>query len=1320
MNSAELRNKCQNLYIGEGLNASPIWTKQLKRILNTDIHKRELGCRCSTHIKIGSVHLDAFYEARILFSHNIWINRFAEWLLTQIGKRKKVAIVGYETDVETILFLLQQKYEDAGLGKLRYGIYEEKKYTQNNGYAQTKENIRYLDGLTSLIDDDDNPDDCQVVFLCGTSSTLSTFQKMKGQLGIDTRASDGNVWNALLERASYFSIIQVLPSNLSGQSIFKDGTVDSFNTLEKYAQRAFDNPIYVKKDEIKEAVRNAEKPIIKSTYLVDVYCRWYDAHTCELCYPMNPLDERPIIATSETSVVPFQMIQLEDECKRKNDGDLIKKIDGDALLWDVNGYKYVYYDHIDRMDHHFKYYVRTAHLIKEILDEKGEKWKLFKQRCEEISSAISDKECVDIIVFPSNYGDEVFPLAINEYVFENRAYILSLNPNKEFRSNFETKYSNIEYILEQVKTSERNVKIRFHYVAKQLLSVENYSRIKSLIRSLMKKHNSIDEGKENIELFSSTIIFLSRISKSTIEDYIKSERFFSFIDVKIPSLRNYGDSCPICKRRQEVADYVKASKLDLCAHHWLLKYTLYEPKSIEKAIDFWKKQDNEKKKIKYNRFYCENRIWDRCLNEKCFSKEEYVKAFFNTMGPIVMAEDFISYVKAISGPFLYYKEGEKEAALEIILTAIERLCEAKTVGTVKIVCCGNDLKIKYGSRYEQYTTLVVMLNCLAGMDSTYILEPDRIVKLCNFVGQISKKANNEELDMKKLLSFDNSDNISTSRKRVDPFYSCIVYAFKRTICGISGDAKSKRFDCFFADDSNRIKEIVEKHPELETLFDVLFLENDTESIDNAWEAEIENSLEKESIGAYANILEALSEMDICESDDMPRYKRENTDIMEKYGHIIAKLSEAKHNARVFFAYYDESFEEKYYPICRRENNGQVVSSFWNAFETKYKTLIESDNLKNCGWSCDADKNLFLVSLKDYSLTNSIKTDMDISANARMYLIIDFAETCIGSEYEKMRVVRDILKYRYSLCEIIASDIANNSIKEAIQAREAEKLLSQNKMITHNGDKDIYWMLKKISDIADRWDGAFIEKNIDAAFLFDELLEFISLLVGYCIGRAASEFLLRSYYGENTIQNSVIANSCNHFINTHLALKGVTSDKSDSQGLIISNYLDCLNRNGQETLNYFKELKIGKVEIKRMGWEDDKIEKTVVSSKEIVEEIKKTNALPCFVQANSMEKMSVRGDIFLIGILDLFLKDVSKHAGKSDVKIVFSSSKIEHSYRIQVRNLIPKKLDTKQQGVTRWFYSLINDRAHRDGANWFCIKREKQGNEFVSEILVHGF
>lgn len=80
---------------------------QLEKILDTDIHESSLGCKISnTHIRIGKVHLDTFYEAQLLFGNSYWTDVFSFYFYHFIKqkirnninlKNRPIILYGYET-----------------------------------------------------------------------------------------------------------------------------------------------------------------------------------------------------------------------------------------------------------------------------------------------------------------------------------------------------------------------------------------------------------------------------------------------------------------------------------------------------------------------------------------------------------------------------------------------------------------------------------------------------------------------------------------------------------------------------------------------------------------------------------------------------------------------------------------------------------------------------------------------------------------------------------------------------------------------------------------------------------------------------------------------------------------------------------------------------------------------------------------------------------------------------------------------------------------------------------------------------------------------
>ena len=430
----DLRQAYLNLPINAEPDGDKIWVKKLQNVLATDIHSKPLGCKVEdTQVRIGDVHIDTFFEAQILFSHNYWVSRFAGWLTERIldkankANKSRIVLIGYETYVEPMLYRIERNIEEKREGKnVKYLIYEEKKYIQTNK-TTNESRIRYADEYEDIENKEETVNESLFVFICGISSTLKTFDRM-------TEKFFKEVLNIQDDKDSiYYSIIQVLPNNYdegNGERIFD---IDDGNRIK-----------WSRKNDVNTIERSFDKRTIfykrtiSAVFLADVYCKWYPASKCKWCYPEVPLEERPIIETSETSVIPMQLIQENRNEQVGNDSDKSKK--GQASIYkknlnffeksenrDYKYKKYLYYDHIDRDGHHYQYYFRTGHLFRKIFSDDIDK---FEKDCMQIRSTIGEEDIensVNVIVSPRHFSDGMFPQAINDYVFGKFAHIISLD-----------------------------------------------------------------------------------------------------------------------------------------------------------------------------------------------------------------------------------------------------------------------------------------------------------------------------------------------------------------------------------------------------------------------------------------------------------------------------------------------------------------------------------------------------------------------------------------------------------------------------------------------------------------------------------------------------------------------------------------------------------------------------------------------------------------------------------------------------------------------------------------------------------------------------
>lgn len=1243
----ELKNKYYQLNLGQTGDKDAVWIKKLKFILESDIHERPLGCKISdTHMKIGEVHLSSFYEAQILFSHARWIRRFSEWLEYRLKEEmqensciKKFVVIGYETYIEPVLYTLKQRLEENTKITIQYGIYEEPKFIQNKAGGKTEFRIRYIEEFASIAEEAET----QVVFVCGISSTLSTFGKMM-DLFWNSYIKKGNV----VEKSnSFYTLIQVLPDKNEA----------------KYGLR-------LERRETQRKIAISEKYNITAQYLVGVNCEWYDANECPLCFPDNPVKEKPIIQTSETSVVPVQMIT---PALRKHKGQGKTGINRDELLgskinfFEKTGrsYKYkeyLYYDHIDRMDHHYKYYIRTGHLLRRILNDPEDR-KKFEQRCCEIRGKLNfSQKAVNVIISPSHFSDEVFPNVINRYVFDGKAHMISFDPQKEFRSNFETKYSNIAYFIQQTENCNEKVDIRFYYVDDQLVSGDIFYRVKSLVKSLMSKENKLPD---NIKVFDAVIILLSRISDSSKADYVDSiENYHSFIDIAISSIRNRGDSCPICKLKQNAVVYTCASSLDVCAAHWSYKYWYHSTKTLEEVKRKQNKLTGRDRKMLQERYLrrmeCENILWNK--TKKGFSTDDFLQ---NIIASIYEKKDvkgdipceyLISFVKAIAVPFLYYKENEKKAAMKILL---ELITQAKSIKsrekTTKFCVNGESLSVRFDSNAERYSLIIVLLNCLAEVDSTYLLDVHRIIELCNIV----KKIDENLLGYKKVTL----DGVC-----VEGFFGVVVVACKRIMCGISGDSKIRHMDI----ELEKILDSAKCQNEMLKLWKVLYLENTNKS---ARLKNLENEYEQKhfSIGS-------LKKMKGDEGI------RRVADVVKNYSRIAEMLRMVYGNDKteVHFFYYDSGLETNWFHLYIDEN--ERLGEIGNA----QVELLERISEEGVAWNAsECVVRMHYYDIDEFNLQTDLRNkDDEILEKKDVYLYLKFEGM---TEKEQLAITRNILQYRHALCKIIAGDISTDAIRGAIQAKASEYLLKSDKALSHGAEEELSSLLQQVANLIEICHLQKDTTNADEYFL--NACNGINIFMNRCISYLNTHQIIRQYFtlhnSEEKIKQSPFANS----------VQSIHISEWIQGWYFFERYLQEISNSSSK---YIKKLveKSNNVSEVKIGFAN--------GIDEFRNEIQKYNTVPFFLNAGGAD--SIHSIIFLIGIMDVFIRNAIKHGVTKnkeiniDFKLQGNSAKIASGaigYKLVAINETKKSKDA--QGITKKFFEIINKEKKGDDRNYFQVK-----------------
>lgn len=1016
-----------------------VWKKELKLVLNRDIHEKGLGCCIdNTHMKIGDIHIGKFFEAQFLFGNAYWISIFSNALKEIIVENNKnytnrILIIGYETYIEPVAIQTRDLLYNSGYN-VEYCIYEEPKYIAHGKKSGVR--IRFRN-------DKDLQNYDSYIIICGIASTLSTYNqiisKIQSEIHPDIiNISDENEKNDeliktrddLIKKSSFYSIIQVLPSEFENKCESKF----YLNEDDYLINLALDHTV------------SRDFLSIKTKYLVSVFCEWQNARSCKWCYDKNM--ERPIVATNETSIIPVQMIGNRRELNIKSTAQTVK-IDFFERDKDKNFIylDYLYYNHIERSNHHYQYYIRTNSLIKKITETKNDIIDVFCKNVREKLITDKTENRIDVLVVPAHYSNEQFFNIISKRVFNSCCEIISFNPKKEFRSNFETKYSNYAYIFDALQKNN-DTKVYFHYVDDQLITGTSYYRAKSFVKSLFNNSNfksAIDVSKK-ISLFESVIVLLNRNSASSKLNYIDdSDKFFSLIDITVPFLRNYGDSCYLCAKTQNANEIKKKSAYISMSDYWLEKESYHSIKNLEEAKIAKSKQKLEIIQRKFRNFYCENLLWSNLKNNWSDADTIY-KNILNIMASDIKYYDrrmqyeyIMSFIKILSRPFLYYRENIKKAVLAILLYMIHVLNTDSDVMPSSILLILKKIEhidhkhaYDYIDNYEitermrakkenkeKYYLYVILLSNLSSINSNYLINSENIKYALSFYNKIKDRLQ----DIKE----NNDDNIDEISK-----YICRY--IKNITNGISGNYKALKLDEELAD-----KELNDSNSEL---VQRLYLEN----------------------------LEAVNR----KSDffDKNSFSKENDSLKERYSFLLKKIVPDN---------------DAYLIVSISEKSLYILAKNHKKYNEDLEHELRNKFIKNQEEEVIIEKNYFAI-----KCCKSLLKDVGC-----VYLVVSDYKN-VKNIFNQYAFIRSILCYRYDLCVLLEEDIKSGSIKALFDDESWMETLSQPKAVSHGQSEDIREHLFVLDQLYFLYSAQINDSkyNVKGYNIYSEITLFSNLLISH--------------------------------------------------------------------------------------------------------------------------------------------------------------------------------------------------------------------------------
>lgn len=671
--------------------------RRLAEVLNQDVQSDKFGCKLEDlHVRIGSkIHIQTFFEAELLFHNNYYTSRFAYWLYNELrgndnlDLKKPFALVGCESYSEMLLNELCDMFERSKI-KTEYLIYEERV----EGKFRGKKTL-------------DCYKDYQFVIIVPINSTLTTHIKISGFLekairGALKKNEEINYYEYCIDKVLNYGIVLI---------------DDDSDERDNYWHR----------EEGKTNVVISNINNITMTYYIKIMSKWLNPLTCKACFPDDDYTkEIPLVETNKESVVPMHAIGI----KKPGLVEMNKIGYNDAHMQDLA--KFLVYRHVERNGNHFNYYFATEKLW----NFPGIRNKVRHWLREKKNTLFKTAQCkvYDIIVAPLHYSNTVFVEEVNRCLFENAALVLHFDADKEFRMNIRTKYSSIQQLYDNLCEDNEQSIINFHYVDDTIVSGRIYRRMKSLVSSLI--HEQKNQNVQ-INIFKSIVLLLNRMSKSSIEDYIKDQNYFlAYFNLKISSMRVNSDACVLCKKYAEWNKLAQQASLNNVFNYWQKKSENLKCISVDK-IPIAEKRNSGKEKRNAQYMIASHRakeLLDSVCSYENMKQKDIQQIIVEKLFPDDISDsldELIAMLKVLGRPFLSFRREEKEAVFSLMLIMLDTLLDEKTpTGDEKLY---RILREIWNSTVYRTKIIEILMNRLAELESNYLIRKrsmNLILKFC--------------------------------------------------------------------------------------------------------------------------------------------------------------------------------------------------------------------------------------------------------------------------------------------------------------------------------------------------------------------------------------------------------------------------------------------------------------------------------------------------------------------------------------------------------------------------------------------------------------
>ncbi|MDE7424685.1 MAG: hypothetical protein K2N51_13525 [Lachnospiraceae bacterium] len=471
-------------------------------------------------------------------------------------------------------------------------------------------------------------------------------------------------------------------------------------------------------------------------YIIRSSVVWHDPLACELCYPEYVIDEIPLVETDATSTVPTQQIRYR-EYQYNGDNTIATATEYDRFT-KLQGC--VFYDHICRRQNHYQFYIDTQRYFYNVKNM-VKNW-LVEQSKEFLYE--TNEPVLHIIFSPEHNTNVGFVQYVNIYCFNGLAEIVSINVDKQFRSNFICEHAAIKRMIEELHRDRydmKNLPVKFYFVDDTVITGDTLEKANGLLHSL------VPSSEYPVNLFSKIFVLVDRLSDETKQSYVDSpdKNFMAFLHIDVSNIRTHGDSCIGCKLEQDAEKLYKRSATRNMATYWFGKFKDYRKKPYDNKNEMLSIESSKSYRMLLFSHVLQNVV---VKQGNCYTLGDVYDIVLNLSLWLLKVDDYED--KAAYG---YKKYLEDMRNMDGVCTLLKTICRP---------FFSYDFKIKR----QVYTFFIFLAELILGEKSScifpknleikenigYLLDNDRISKMDVLAKYIEKRITEEkksELDFLK-------------------------------------------------------------------------------------------------------------------------------------------------------------------------------------------------------------------------------------------------------------------------------------------------------------------------------------------------------------------------------------------------------------------------------------------------------------------------------------------------------------------------------------------------------------------------------------------